>query len=137
MILLKSKRLPILYLFAVLIVLALLSYKAFAAGTTATLTWVAPTTYLDGSALPVAQIDHYTINWLPSAGNGTPGSMNVAGNVLTANVPLKCGNVTFTVSVTTTATATYPNATSAPSSDVPYATGVSCLPNPPTGLAAH
>jgi hypothetical protein len=48
-----------------------------------------------------------------------------------------CGAVSFTVSVTTTATAMYPNATSGQSNAVPYATGVTCAPNPPTGLAVN
>lgn len=109
-----------------------------AAGTTAHLSWSAPTTYNDTSPLPATDIDHYTLTWAPPTGQpGPSGSVNVPGTATTATAPIPCGNTTFTLSVTTTATAKYPNATSAPTSPIPYASNISCTPNPPTGLVAQ
>lgn len=119
--------------------LALLSVAvSIAAGATATASWVAPTTYSDGSSLPISDIDHYTLTWAPASGQSGPsGSMNVAAGTISQTVNALCGSTTFTISVTTTATARYPNATSTPSGPVPYASGIACTPNPPTGLAVH
>lgn len=117
-------------LFAVIVEL-----PAHAAGTTANVSWTAPTQYTDNSALPATDIDHYTITWAPATGQSGPsGSLNVAGNLTSTTVPVACGNTSFTVSVTTSATAKYPNATSAPSNLVPYATGVTCGPKAVTGV---
>lgn len=110
----------------------------YGAGTTANLTWTAPTAYTDGTSLPAADLDHYTISWAPAAGQSGPtGSTTVAGNLTAATVPVPCGQVSFTLTVTTGASAHYPNATSGPAGPVPYVTGVTCQPNPPTGLAVH
>lgn len=101
----------------------------------ATVTWTAPTAYLDGSVLPVADIDHYTLSWSPAGGSPTGGILTV--KALTATVPVVCGTVQFTVTATTSATALYPNATSQATGPVPFASGVSCAPNPPGALAVH
>jgi hypothetical protein len=103
---------------------------SFAAGTSATLTWNAPTTYSDASALPVTDIAFYTVSW-----NG--GTVQVTSPALTTVVTVPCGSTAFSITVTTSATAKYPNATSAPDGPVPYATGIACVPNPPQGLAVH
>lgn len=113
------------------------STVAFAAGTTANLSWTAPTAYVDTSPLPASDIDHYTIAWAPTSGQSGPsGSETVPGSAVTATAPVPCGSTTFTITVTTTATAKYPNATSGPSSPAPYVSGVTCSPNPPAGLTA-
>lgn len=109
-----------------------------ASGTSANLSWVAPTAYSDGSALPSGDIDHYTLTWAPGTGQSGPsGSQNIAGTALAAQVNVPCGSVSFTLSITTGPSAKYPNTTSSPTSAVPYITGIACTPNPPTGLAAH
>jgi hypothetical protein len=111
---------------------------SIAAGTSATASWNAPVAYDDGSALPASDIANYTVSWGPATGQAGPtGSTNVPAGTTTAVIPVACGTVTFTVSVTTTATAHYPNATSSPSTGVPYATGIACTPNPPSGLGVH
>lgn len=112
---------------------------AYAAGATANLSWTAPTAYIDGEPLPAAQIDHYTITWTtasPAGVGGPTGSLTVPGTATAATVPVPCGSVNFSITVTTTAAAVFPNATSAPDGPVPYATGVTCGPNPVTGLQA-
>ena len=118
---------------------SLVPLAAYAAGATANLSWTAPTAYIDGEPLPAAQIDHYTITWTtasPTGVGGPTGSLNVPGTATTATVPVPCGSVNFSITVTTTAAAVFPNATSAPDGPVPYATGVTCGPNPVTGLQA-
>jgi hypothetical protein len=111
---------------------------SYAVGTTSTYQWLAPTMYVDGVPLPISDIDHYTLTWVGDKTQGGPsGSVNVPGNVLTAVVPVPCGNTTATLSITTTPTAHYPNATSAPTSPVPYASGVACVPNPPSGVVVR
>jgi hypothetical protein len=108
---------------------------AYASGTTANLTWTAPTQYTDGSAIAAGELDHYTITWAPATGQvGPSGSLTVAGNLTATTVPVACGQVSFTITVTTTASAKYANATSAPGGPVPYATGVTCVPKAVTGL---
>lgn len=110
----------------------------FGAGTTANVSWTAPTQYTDGSAIKSGDLDHYTISWAPASGQSGPtGSTTVAGTATSATVPVACGSVSFTVTVTTSSTAVYANATSGPAGPVPYATGVACAPVPPGGLAVH
>jgi hypothetical protein len=114
----------------VLGVLALLSVGwVWAAGPSATVTWTAPTAYIDGTVLPASDIDHYTV---------TPaGGTSITTKTLSAVVPVACGSVAFSVTATTTATAAYPNTTSAPAGPVTYVSGVGCAPNPPDALAVH
>ena len=125
--------------FAVILGFGLIAITAsWAAGTTADVAWVAPTTYTDGSPLPTSDIASYIITWTPATGQSGPsGSTNVPAGALTATVPVPCGSTSFTIAITTNATAKFPNITSAPTSPVPYATGVTCAPNPPSGLAVH
>lgn len=102
--------------------------EAHAAGTAAQVSWSPPTAYNDASALPISDIASYTLAWTGS----TSGSKTVTGT--STSVAVACGSVAFTVTVTTNAGAKFPNATSAPAGPVPYATGVTCGPNPPTAL---
>ncbi|HZT04330.1 MAG TPA: hypothetical protein VFA39_18935 [Steroidobacteraceae bacterium] len=111
---------------------------AIAAGTSAKLSWTAPVAYTDGAALAASDLDHYTITWAPAAGQAGPsGSVTVAGNLLATTVPVPCGSTSFSITLTTTAAAHYPNATSGPAGPVPYVTGVTCSPNAPGAFQAQ
>lgn len=111
----------------------------WAATPSATVSWSAPTQYVDGTVLPVADIDHYSVSWGPvsPAAVTATNSGTVIVKSLTASVPVACGSVEFSVTATTGANATYPNTTSTPAGPVPYASGVACAPNPPGALAVH
>jgi hypothetical protein len=113
------------------LLLFLIVKAAMAAGTTATVTIVPPTLYEDGTALPATDIAFYTISW---SGAGPSGSKQTT--TLVTSVPVACGSVSFTATVTTTAGAKYPNATSLAGGPVPYAAGVTCVPNAP-GLSVQ
>lgn len=131
-------RRPSLAFFSLAAVAALLAGVAFAAGTTANLSWTAPTAYTDGTTLPASDLDHYTITWAPAAGQAGPaGSLTVAGNLTAATVPVPCGATSFSLTVTTGAAAHYANATSSPAGPVPYVTGVTCSPNAPGAFKAQ
>lgn len=118
------------------LLLCVAASTALATGTTANLTWTPPTQYTDGSPIAAGELDHYTITWAPASGQSGPtGSITVAGNLSSSQVPVPCGGVSFTLTVTTSATAKYPNATSGPAGPVPYVTGVTCGPKAVTGLA--
>lgn len=121
-----------------LLALAILPTLALAVGTTATLSWIAPTQYTDGSPVAAGDLDHYTITWAPASGQSGPsGSLTAPGSALTATVPVACGQVSFAITVTSSATARYPNATSGPTNPLSYVTGVKCTPNPPTGATVN
>jgi hypothetical protein len=113
--------------------------RALAAGLTANVTWTNPTQYTDSTSLPATDIAYLTIQACEVNSPGTCIVQKVTpvnGTVPTsAVVPVVCGQYDFNITVTTTATATYPNATSGPSAIVPYASGVSCTPKVVTGLA--
>ena len=122
---------------ALALVSALSVGLAEASGTSAKVSWTAPTAYVDGTALPLSDLDHYTLSWAPATGQAGPsGSLTVAGNLSSVTVPVACGSTSFSLTVTTGAAAKYPNATSAPAGPVPYVTGVTCAPNPPAALTA-
>lgn len=122
--------------FLLMLSVAALATPALAAGTTANLTWTPPVQYTDNSPIAAGELDHYTITWTPTTNAGPSGSITVAGNLASTQVPVPCGGVNFTITVTTSATAKYPNATSGPAGPVPYVTGVTCGPKVVTGLAA-
>jgi hypothetical protein len=105
----------------------------------AVVAWLAPTTYVDGSAIAPGDLDHYTITWTASVAGGPAGSMTVPGNTLAANVPFPCGSANFSITVTTSSTSSkYPNTTSDPSSPlVLFDSKVKCAPNPPSGLGVR
>lgn len=109
---------------------------AFGAGTTATMSWDRPLVYTDGSVLPASDIKNYTLSWSRTSGGPAVGSLVVNAPALTSPVTLVCSDYFFLVTVTTTASAKVPNATSGPSNIVPYATGVNCAPGAPTNLTA-
>jgi len=121
-------------LFAVVFLLGWL--VALGAGTngtqTANLSWTAPSQYTDGTNLSLSDIAFYTVQWT-TAGGATQTKV-VNAPTVTATVAALCGTANFTVTVTTSATAVYPNATSAPSGPVPFVSSVTCAPNPVTGL---
>ena len=125
-----------------LAIIGISANAALAAGTTANLSWTNPTQYVDNTALPASDIASVTITWAPASGQSGPsGTLTVASIAgvppVASTVPVPCGNTTFTVAVTTSATAHYPNLTSTPSNAVPYATGVECGPKAATGLAVN
>lgn len=122
----------------VLIVAALLwASRAIAAGASATVAWAPGAIYTDGTAVPAADIKSFTVAWVSGAGGGPAGQLTVPGTASSATVPVGCGGVSFTVTVTTSATAKFPNLTSDPSAAVPYATGITCTVNPPAGVTVH
>lgn len=121
-------------LFSAITLIAALCYATagHAAGTSATVSWNAPVSYTDGTAVASGDIASYTVKW-----SGTvSGSTTVAGTALSAVVPVACGTVTFTVLATSGASAKYPNQSSGDSNTAVYATGVTCTLNPPTAVKA-
>lgn len=117
---------PLFFTLAIIAAIALVKNVVHAAGPSYTISWQAPTQYIDNTALPATDIAFYTVTI-----NGVP--QKVTGALqLASTVP--CGNAILTVSVTTTATAKYPNAVSDPAGPVTYASGVTCKPNPPGAL---
>lgn len=106
-----------------------------AGGATANVSWTAPTTYTDGTTLPANDIASYTVSWVSTAPGAAVQSKTVPGGTLATSVNVPCGSANFSVTVTTTATAAVPNATSGPDGPVTFASGVSCAPNPPGALA--
>lgn len=117
--------------------LILLPVIAVASGTTANVSWTAPTQYTDGTALAATDIDHYTVTACEVNAPGTCVTATVKAPATTGTLAVVCGQYDFTVTVTTGASATYPNATSSPSSVVPYASGVSCTPKAVTGVTVN
>lgn len=102
------------------------------AGTSTTITWTPPTTYTDNTPMPAADLKNYTVTWTRPSSTAVVGTLNVAAPASGAVVnTLVCGKYNFTVSVTTTAAAAYPNATSAASNASTFDTGINCLPNAP------
>lgn len=116
-----------------LVVVALVNL-AHAAGTTATVSFDPVTQYVDNSPLPATDVLKYTVKW--SGGFQDAATPTACGSKLCVDVPVLCGNRTFTVTVTTKSTALYPNTTSGDSNSVAYASGVSCAPKAPTGVTA-
>ncbi len=117
---------------SVVAVVFIIGNVVYAAGSSSTVTWVHPVTYTDGSALALSDIKETILTWR------RPGSTTVAGTVRvtapansTVVTGLTCGNFNFTA-----ATVAKNNAQSTDAGPVLYASGVTCAPNPPTGLAA-
>jgi hypothetical protein len=116
------------------ILLLLAALPVFAAGTSATLSWSHPTTYTDGAALAASDIKETFIQWRRPGSATVAGSVRVTAPATSVVVPgLVCGNFTFTAQTIMTLGATASDETS----PVPYSTGISCKPNPPTGLTAQ
>lgn len=110
----------------------LIATAAVASGSTATVAWTAPTAYSNGAALPASDIKNYTISWSRTAGGAVVGSLTATSSPV--SVPVPCDGLVFSATVTTTATALYPNATSVPSNNAPYTSGIVCTPGPPTSV---
>jgi hypothetical protein len=104
---------------------------------TATVSWLGPVKYTDTSLVSVNDLDHYTLTWTATTAGGPSGSMSLPGAALSAIVPFPCGSATFAITVTTTASSKYPNATSGASSPVIFDSGVACATNPPSDLAVQ
>lgn len=113
------------------VLLFLIVYIAHATGTLATLTWTAPTQYVDGTTLAPSEIAFYTVTYPKGPSNV---SVIVNPPATSTQITVPCGSTNFTVTVTTTAAATYPNSTSGGSNQVPYATNVQCVPKAPSNL---
>ena len=122
----------ILALFIAAALLAVVA-PAFAAGTTANLSWTQPTAYNDGTPMPASDIASYTVTYTYG---GKVVTANFPAGTLSTTVSVPCGGTSFEVDVSTTASAVYPSTNSAQSNLVPYASGVTCAPNAPV-LSVH
>ncbi len=123
----------VILLSAAFLVLALIA-PANAAGTTANLSWVHPTTRIDESPLPVAQIRETLIEWRRTAAGPLIGSLRVPAPATTASVPgLVCGDFVF-VAYTVAVDAAQSGGSTPPTN---YATAIVCVPKAPTGLSAN
>lgn len=115
---------------AIVLVFAVAASIAKAAGQSATITWIHPTAYIDGTPLAVTDIKETIITWRRPGNAAVVGSVHVTGPATTTVVTgLVCGSFNFTAATVLTS-----NASSAETSPALYATGVVCAPNPPTGL---
>lgn len=121
------------------VVLLALATRARAAGTTAVVNWVAPTAYVDGTALPLKDIATFNVSWTVKGDATVVGTKAITAPTLSASLPgLTCGVYTISVTDTLTSAAANPGATSAPAA-ADYDTGIVCvkpLPNPPGAVAA-
>jgi hypothetical protein len=125
------KRHAFLFLSIALVILVFLVSVgiAKAAGSVATVTWVHPVVYVDGSPLALADIKETIVTWRRPGSTTVTGSVHVAGPATSTTVNgLQCGNFEFTAA---TVVQTVSSVETAPTL---YATGVTCTPNPPTGL---
>lgn len=114
-------------------VFAAAGWVAGAAIPSASVSWKAPIQNADGTALSPGDIKSYLVEWRRTVGGSVVGSQVVVAPALTLSVPLSCGSYVFDVIATAQAAGNDP-ANSAPSATANYATGVTCTPNPPTGL---
>jgi len=105
-----------------------------AAGPSATVSWTMPDKYTDGSSLPASDILSTTIQVRRPGSTTLVGAMVVLAPATSTVVNgLVCGNYEFVAFVTTKSTSAQPGS-SDNTNPVAYAPGVSCKPNPPTGL---
>lgn len=106
---------------------------AFAAGPSASLSWVLATTDVNGTTLPAGSIVSTHLVWRRHGQTTVTGTVDVAAPAITTVVAgLDCSQFDFsaqTVLVGATSDETVP--------PVVYDTGVVCKPNPPGALAAH
>lgn len=113
--------------------LALLATLAFAASTSATVTWTLATTDIHGTAIPPAAIVATHIIWRRHGQTAITGTLDVAAPAVTTVIAgLDCSQFDFSAQ-TVVQGATSDESTPA----VVYDTGVVCKPNPPGALAAH
>lgn len=120
-------------LVAVLIVAFIICGVAAAAGTSATLSWQIATVNTDGSALDASLVKETLIKWRRKGQTAVFDSRAVTAPATSITVAgLVCGDFDFSaVTVLKDTTA------SDETGKVTYATGVTCKPNPPTGLTAQ
>jgi hypothetical protein len=67
----------------------------------ATLRWDAPTTYSDGTTLPISDIDHFTVYWGTASGV-RPNSVNTGKSTNVSLVNLPAGKTIYAVVTATT-----------------------------------
>lgn len=105
-----------------------------------TFSWTNPNTYVDGTAMPLANIRETRISTAPTAG-GTPTNVQVASGTVATYVSLPV----FTAGTwfSRAQTVDVGGAVSAFSNEVSFTVGVcqanpaSCTPRPPTGLTVN
>lgn len=115
--------------FVVFVIAAFLSLSAGAAGTTAVMSWLAPTAYTDGSPLPVTDIATYTIAQVSDA--GVSKTTQVGGTAKTATISgLVCGKYALTIVVDTK------KGTHSGPETVTYDTGIKCAPALPKSVGS-
>lgn len=108
---------------------------ALAEGPIARVSWTNPTQYIDGSALPAADLKEIVVSWgRSSSGPFTIGSVTVPSPATAVDIPgMVCGDYYFVARATVKT-----NETSAQTAAVVYATQVSCkTPNPPTATTVR
>lgn len=113
---------------AILAILLVVFSQAFAAGTTATVSWTPPTTFTDGT--PLTGLIGFRIDAKPKTYQGPTLTKTVGpGITSTQFAGLICGDYDFTA-------ITLAGTNSDPSNTAPYATGITCSnkPNPPQGV---
>jgi hypothetical protein len=110
----------------------LLATAALAAGTTANLSWSFPTEYTDGSSLAVADIQETVIQWRRPNSETVVGSLRVTAPTAAAVATVVCNNYTFTAKIVMKDAAE-----SGETGRAAYATGIKCVPNPPSGLTVN
>ena len=117
---------------AVVLLVAMIIYNTVrAAGGSVTISWIHPTGYTDGSALPLTEIKETLVTWRRPANSTVVGSVRVAAPATsTLVVGLSCGGFNFSAATVVKVG----NVESAEAGPVLYATGVQCAPNPPTNL---
>jgi hypothetical protein len=104
---------------------------AFAEGPVARVSWTNPTTYIDGSPLPVTDLKEIIVSWGRNpAGPFTLGTVTVTSPATTVDIPgMVCGNYHFVARAVVKTNEVSTDSTP----PVVYATNVSCkTPNPPT-----
>lgn len=107
--------------------LLMLPLVAVGAGSTANLSWVWPTTYIDGTTIPTTDLKEILIEWRRTASGAVVGSTRVSYPSTTAQVPgLVCGDYVFNGYAVLQS-----GDQSAKSNNATYATGIKCSPNPP------
>lgn len=127
---LKMKVMLEVVFFITVLMLCIVLSVAHAAGLTATVSWIPPTTYTDGT--PLTGLIGYRIDAKPKSYTGSALTKSVGASVVTASFPgLICGDYDFNVY-------TLDKTASDPSNTAPYKTEVVCSnkPNPPTGATA-
>lgn len=114
------------------------AYAAAPPSTSSTLTWVRATTLIDGTPIPDANHRETLIQWFRAATPNTIiGQVRVPSPATTTVVNgLICGDYSFVAFTVLQNVAVGAEQSAASSPPAIKATGITCVPNPPTGLAA-